>query len=139
MMTVATALVVLLVIRMTWTTRRTEITAWAMEVAGPVLFPPKRLSVAGLQRRIVARCLSSVTITVTGRAALPARICVEVSMDDMDQIGPLRDVVEEEITSMVHRAALTKGWRVPDELFVQLVAGEAVPCARTATNPVSPL
>jgi hypothetical protein len=113
-------------VRALWPNWKREAHLWFDHVAAPVLFPPRVLGVAALQRQIVQRALASVTVTVSGRAVLPSTLTVLVSPDDAERIGTALPLVESEVSQHVAREARKRRWRVTEPPAIYIVASDDI-------------
>jgi hypothetical protein len=133
---VLTTVVVLLVVvalpvavlagRWAWACRRRRLQVWWAETLQPVLHPPRTLDVAALQRRIFLLALRQVSVSGRGVAVLPAAFVVEVSEEDLERLGPLHHIVEDELADALGVEATKEQWLRPERVRVTIRTGDVV-------------
>jgi hypothetical protein len=85
-----------------------------VEPARAWLAPPQQVPLATLQRRWIARALHLVTVTVSGKAALPSGLVFAVSPADLERLGDVTDLLADDTATALRRKARKHDWLVPD-------------------------
>lgn len=78
------------------------------------LAPPQQVPLATLQRRWIARALHLVTVTVSGKAALPGGLVFAVSPADIERLGDVGDLLADDTATALRRKARKHDWLIPD-------------------------
>jgi hypothetical protein len=116
----------LVVVRAMWPDWRGSARAWAAGVVEPFFMPAQLVPVPKLQRRMLQRILTSVTITARGRTVVPAAVTISLSPEDHDRVEPVVNLLTEELKDATLAEGRKRGWTVPDSIDIDIVGDPTV-------------
>jgi hypothetical protein len=118
--------VVALAVRRSWFRWRAIAEEAVLDPLRAWLAPPQQVPLATLQRRWLKKALRHVTVTVSGKGALPGGLVFAVAPADIDRLGEVHALLAEDSATMLERTARRHDWIVPAGFSVSVEEDDGV-------------